>query len=234
MTKAKVVIVTGASSGIGYAVAKDCAAHGWTVLATARRAGKLRELQRHSERIHSLPADITKPDSAKRLIAAAARLGSLRAIVHSAGTFKTAPVEKIRIQDWASMVDTNVTAAIRLLQAGAKRLEGGGVFIGISSTAGLRPVAGYSAYCASKGALNAFLQTAALELAPRGIRVHAVAPGIVETPMQPNAKETAGLHPLGRAGYPEDVSAGVRFLLEPSSGWMTGIILPIDGGISLT
>jgi NAD(P)-dependent dehydrogenase (short-subunit alcohol dehydrogenase family) len=234
MEKSKVIVVTGASSGIGRAIAQTCADHGWQVVATARRKNKLQELQRYSERIHPVAADITDAAAPAQLIAAAAKLGRLRAIVHSAGSFKTAPVAKIRIADWENMVETNVTPAIRLLQVGAKHLENGGVFIGISSTAGLRPVAGYSAYCATKGALNSFLQSAALELAPRGIRVHAVAPGIVETPMVPHAGETGGLHPLGRPGLPSDIAAAVRFLLGPEAGWMTGVILPVDGGISLT
>ena len=229
----KVLIVTGASSGIGAEVARQCAAAGWQVIATARRQSELEQLG-HPDRIRALPLDLNAPDAPETLLAAAREAGQLRGIVHSAGLFHTAPVKDIDFADLQAMFETNVTAAGRLLQAALGDLRDGGVFIGIGSTAGVRPVPGYAAYCASKGALVSFLQSAALELASEGIRIHVVAPGVVETPMVPNARDAAGMHPLGRVGQPGDVAGAVSFLLSDAATWMTGVVLPVDGGISLT
>ena len=233
MTKRNVLIVTGASSGIGAEVSRRCAAAGWEVIATARRQVELEQLG-HPERIRTLPMDLTAPDAPAALVAAAREAGRLHGIVHSAGLFRTAPIKDIDFADLQAMFEVNVTAGGRLLQAAREDLGDGGVFIGIGSTAGLRPVPGYAAYCASKGALTSFLQTAALELAPEGIRCHVVAPGVVETPMVPHAREAAGMHPLGRVGQPSDIAGAVEFLLSDAAQWMTGVVMPVDGGISLT
>lgn len=230
----RVILVTGASSGIGEAIAHQCAKDGDVVLAVARRHRPLDKLARHIPNIHPLAMDVSTEAGARRVVAAARKLGPLRGIVHCAGLFKPAPLEKLRLADWDAMFALNVRTAAILLQAALPDLRNGGVFVAIGSTAGLRPVAGYSAYCASKGALATFVQTAALELAPQGIRVHCVAPGIVETPMVPHAAQTASLHPLGRAGRPSDIVPAVRLLLSDEAAWMTGVVLPVDGGISLT
>lgn len=233
MPKLDVIIVTGASSGIGAAVVEACLADGRRVLAVSRSAANLNRRWHGRAGVVTFAADLAVPAAAKEVVAAARKQGRIRGIVHSAGAFAPAPLAKIKLADWNAMFDVNVRAAALLLQAAQKDLKNGGVFIGISSTAGMRPVAGYAAYCASKGALNAFVESAALELAPQGIRVHAVAPGIVETPMQPGAAKTGPMHPLGRAGKPADVAKAVRFLLSAESDWTAGIILPIDGGIHL-
>ncbi len=234
MSKPDVIIVTGASSGIGRATALRLAADGWHVVAASRRAAPLAALEQENPRIHPFPLDVDQPQAGVLLARAAREVGRLRGVVHSAGAFSRDPVQKIHFSDWHAMFTTNVEAAARILQATVDDLADGGVFIGIGSTAGLRPVAGSSAYCASKAALTAFLQSAALELAPRGIRIHVVAPGIVETPMVPYAAETGAMHPLGRPGKPEEVAHAVSFLLTPQAAWMTGVVLPVDGGISLT
>lgn len=233
MPKPDVIVVTGASSGIGAAVVESCLADGARVLAVSRSETRLQRRWRGRPGVTTFAADLSQAAAAKAVVAEARKLGRLRAVVHSAGAFAPAPVAKFKLADWDEMFDLNVRAAALLLQAALKDLNKGGVFIGISSTAGMRPVSGYSAYCASKGALNAFVESAALELAPQGIRVHAVAPGIVETPMQPNAAKTGSMHPLGRAGKPADVAKAVRFLLSADADWAAGVILPIDGGIHL-
>lgn len=233
MPKADLILVTGASSGIGAAVAETCLADGYRVLAVSRSAARLNKRWKGKSGVTTFAADLCTAEAAKTVVAEARKLGRLRGIVHSAGAFTPAPLAKVKVADWDTMFNVNVRAAALLLQAAAKDLKDGGVFVGISSTAGMRPVAGYSAYCASKGALNAFVESAALELAPQGIRVHAVAPGIVESPMQPDAAKTGPMHPLGRAGKPADVAKAVRFLLSADSDWTAGIILPIDGGIHL-
>jgi NAD(P)-dependent dehydrogenase (short-subunit alcohol dehydrogenase family) len=234
MAETKVVIITGASSGIGLASAEACLADGWRVVAVARGVKRLQTALRGRAGVATVAGDVAAPETIRRALEAAKGLGRLRAVVHSAGAFTPAPVAKIDFADWATMFDVNVTAAARLLQAALPALKNGGTFVAISSTAGLRPVAGYAAYCASKGALHAFVEAAALELAPKGIRVHAVAPGVVATAMRPDAAATAGIHPLGRAGLPGDVAQAVRYLLSAEATWLAGVILPVDGGIHLT
>ena len=234
MAERSVVIITGASSGIGRATAEACLAAGWRVVAVARGAKRLRTAFRGNPAVAVLAADIAAADTPKRAVAAAKTLGRLRAVVHSAGAFTPAPLAKFKLADWNRMMDVNVTAAARLLQAALPALRNGGTFVAIGSTAGLRPVAGYSAYCASKGALNAFVEAAALELAPQGVRVHVVAPGVVATPMRPDAAAVGHIHPLGRSGQPRDVAMAVRYLLSEEANWLTGVILPVDGGIHLT
>lgn len=233
MPKPDVILVTGASSGIGAAVVETCLADGYGVVAVSKTAAKLNRRWKGRPGVVTYAADLASPAAAKAVVVEARQHGRLRGIVHSAGAFYPAPLAKAKAADWDAMFDVNVRAAALMLQAAMKDLKGGGVFIGISSTAGMRPVAGYAAYCASKGALNAFIESAALELAPQGIRVHAVAPGIVETPMLPDAMQTGAMHPLGRAGKPADVAKAVRFLLSADAEWTAGIILPIDGGIHL-
>ncbi len=234
MSENKVVIITGASSGIGAEVARQCAAAGWRVIASGRNQERLAALAASHSSIEPVALDVCADDAPEQLLDAGRKAGKVRGIVHSAGYFRPQPLDQMTFADWDASFNTNVRAAARLLQASLTDLEKGGTFIGIGSTAGIRPVPNYGAYCASKGALVSFLQTAALELAPRGIRAHVVAPGVVDTPMVPDAQDKAAFHPLGRVGTPADVAAAVVFLLSDQASWMTGVVLPVDGGISLT
>ena len=121
----------------------------------------------------------------------------------------------------------------------------GNTTVNVASTAGLRPIAGMSPYTTSKGALISLTQSLALELAADQIRVHCVCPGVVETPIHITDKmdemtkkslreNWSKMHPLGRGGRPEDVAYGIYSLCAPGSEWLTGVVLPVDGGISLT
>ncbi len=239
------VLVTGASRGIGRALAERLIAEGRRVVAVARAPIDLGcEVV-----LADLAAD---PDVMSR---ACAPYGGLDALVHAAGVAPHAPLEAITDAELEAVFDLHVRAALRLTQGLAAHLRSEGrtgSIVHVASTLGLRPAAGTIAYSASKAALIALTKAAALELAPDGIRVNALAPGLVDTDMvralrlapgepMPSGEEHArrldaqlaamrALHPLGRLGTPEEVADAIVYLLD--AAWATGSVLTIDGGLT--
>lgn len=249
------VLVTGASRGIGRALAERLLDEGRRVALVARDAtGLARVAARAPDRAAVVPADLAvDPDVVARAVAA---LGGLDGLVHAAGVAAHAPLEAITGAQLEEAYALHVRAALRLVQGLAAHLaseERPGSIVIVSSTLGLRPAAGTLAYSASKAASIALAKAAALELAPRGVRVNVVAPGVVETEMTralrlapgeplPTGAEHArrveaqleglrALHPLGRLGTPEEVAEGVAYLLD--AAWATGTVLTLDGGLSI-
>jgi NAD(P)-dependent dehydrogenase (short-subunit alcohol dehydrogenase family) len=244
----KVVIVTGGSSGIGRAAALGLAAQGAKVLVTGRRAAVLHEMAAEHANIRGLVADAAEPADAERTIAKAIDAwGRLDVLVNNAGAGALLPLadataERIEKIFAVNVVGPSLLAATALPHLGAAK----GAIINISSTFGHKPGAGLSHYAASKAALEHLTRCWALELAPLGVRVNAVAAGPTEsgalTGMMGLSPEHAAVIeeaereqiPLKRRGVPDDVARWIIHLVDPASRWVTGQVIAVDGGLGLT
>jgi NAD(P)-dependent dehydrogenase (short-subunit alcohol dehydrogenase family) len=192
-------------------------------------------------------ADVTDPDVPERLIAACLeQFGSLTTLVNAAGIIATGTVESTTDEQWARVMDINLHAPFRLMRAAAAALTAsGGSIVNVSSVNGLRSFPGLIAYCVSKSALDHLTRCAALELAPKGVRVNAVNPGVTvsnlhrrggmaEEAYEAFLVRSRETHPLGRPGQPEEIAEVIFFLASDSATWMTGETIPVDGGRHLT
>lgn len=239
-------LVTGGSSGIGRAVAVKLAREGAQVVATGRRR---RELERTAAgapeggRIEVLVADLAGEEGREGCIRqAVAALGGLDILVNGAGILEGGSMESTGLEDWDRTMEINVRSLFHLTRLALPHLDQGrGSITNISSVAGLRPYPGLLAYCVSKAAVDQMTRCLSLELAPRGIRVNAVNPGVVRTNLHLAGgmseenyaaflERSKGTHPIGRVGTPEEIADAVAFLASPGSGWITGITLSVDGG----
>jgi len=238
------VIVTGAGSGIGRATAWAFAAAGAGVLAVGRRPDALAETAGEHSSIVPFAADLRDEGAGAAIVAAAlARSNRLDVLVNNAGVFAM-PLAEVTAARIEELVATNLTAPSLLARAALAPLrEHGGAIINLSSTFGHRPVAGAAHYAATKAAIEQLTRSWALELAPDGIRVNAVAPGPTESEAlsaaglpeaviaRIKAEETARI-PLGRRGEPIEVADWVLRLADPAA-WVTGQVLAVDGGLGL-
>lgn len=249
----RIALVTGASRGIGAATARALAAQGAKVVVTdlaapealATEIGGLARTQ-----------DVTsEADWAATMAWIKAEAGGLDILVNNAGLFLMKPITETSLEDWKRLHAVNVEgvflgtrAAIPLLAERAARWPGGAAIVNLSSMAGLVGAAGAACYNASKGAVRLFTKGAALELAPARIRVNSVHPGVIETTMgnevvhgvstlsgmgENEARvQTAGMHPLGHMGQPQNVADAIVFLASDKAAFMTGSELVVDGGVT--
>jgi 3alpha(or 20beta)-hydroxysteroid dehydrogenase len=235
----KTVIVTGGARGQGASHAERLAGEGARVLAgdilddegkaTAHR------LQLAGLDVEYVHLDVTSPADWSRAVEQAWRTtGRLDVLVNNAGIIHVNPLLEERLDDWQATLAVNTTGPLLGIQACAPRMRasGGGSVINIASIFGVVGAAGYVAYCASKGALIALTKTAALELATDGIRVNAICPGGVSTPMNENEKEGGVIPqtPLGRRAHVSEISGAVAFLASDDASFTTGTELIVDGG----
>lgn len=247
----KVAIVTGASSGIGRATALAFGREGYAVVAVGRQQLALdavvAEVAAAAGCAEALTADVTARDSPDRIVRYALdRVGGIDVLVNAAGIIGSGTVETTTDEAWDQMLEINVSAPFRLMRAAAPHLAARrGAVVNVSSVTGLRSFPGVLAYCVSKAAVDHLTRCAALELAPKGVRVNAVNPGVVVTNLHRRGgmgeeqyaaflERSRETHPLGRPGRPEEVAELVLFLGTDRSGWMTGETIPIDGGRNLT
>jgi NAD(P)-dependent dehydrogenase (short-subunit alcohol dehydrogenase family) len=238
----KTVLVTGASSGIGRATAVLCSEMGANVIITARNQKRLAEtfnmLQNNAH--HLFIADLTNARQVEELID---DVPFLDGCVFCAGVVKTLAIKMSDKKDLEEIFDTNTFSAIYLTQLliGQKKLNKNGSLVYLSSISGTKIGAvGGSLYGASKAAIEGFAKGAALELAPRNIRVNTIAPGMIETPIFDDTSvsaeqlaEDAKRYPLKRYGKPEEVANAAVYLLSDAAQWITGTTLLIDGGYTL-
>jgi NAD(P)-dependent dehydrogenase (short-subunit alcohol dehydrogenase family) len=244
-------IVTGASSGIGREAARRLSASGMQILAVGRdeRAlgGICREIEQAGGTARWLNVDVTTPDGPRAIVGRAlSDFGRIDAVVNAAGIISSGTVYDTSDENWDAMLDINVRAPFRLIREATPALvEQRGAVVNVSSVAGPRAFPGVAAYCVSKAAIDQLTRCAALDLAPKGVRVNAVNPGVVQTNLHRRSgmEETKYLeflerstttHPLGRIGTVEEIAELIAFLLSPSAGWITGETIAIDGGRHLT
>lgn len=237
----KKILVTGASSGIGRAVAIECAKAGASILITGRDPERLQQtLEALHGSGHTLcVADLNREQDRTELLS---RIGMLDGAVLAAGINRILPFQFIGADQLAETFDTNFFSPVFLSQQLVKgrKIAKGGAFVMISSIEG-NVVAhiGHAMYSASKSALSAIARNMALELAPRKIRVNCVLPGMVETPLirgtytDDQLEADMQKYPLKRYGTPEEVAYAVQYLLSDASAWVTGTQLVIDGGFTL-
>jgi len=222
--KNKVAIVTGAASGIGAAIAKRLAADGARVVSSDLNAA------------HDIVAcDVTSEDAMQKLVdQTVAKYGRLDIMVNNAGIGESAiPIDEKPAAKWQRVIDTNLTSVFYGIKHAARVMKktGGGAIINISSILGSVGLTGAPAYVAAKHGVNGLTKAAALELAAFKIRVVAVQPAFIKTPLIKGMEDSVlPLHPIGRLGEPEEVAALVAFLASDEAGFMTGAGYLIDGG----
>lgn len=239
----KVAIVTGASRGIGAAIARRLASDGLTVVVnyagSASAAGKLvDEIEKAGGRAISTQADVSDPQAVKRMFdSAEAAYGGVDVLVNNAGIMKLAPVAQFDDASFDQTIAINLKGTFNGLREAAKRLRDGGRIVNFStSVVGLyQPT--YGVYAATKAAVEALTHVLAKELGPRGITVNAVAPGPVATELFLDGKDQATLdrirqmNPLGRLGEVDDIARVVSLLVGPDGGWINGQIVRANGGV---
>lgn len=230
------LFVTGAGSGIGACLVGMALADGAALALLARDRAEAEALQAAAPAAHVLAADLRR-GAAGLASEAARRLGGLDGMALAAGVFDLRAGAETDRAAWQAVIDVNLTAQFELARDGLAAMGAGGSVVFVSSQVGLVGHARAAAYTASKAALNGLARALALEAAPRGIRVNAVAPGPVETAMTAAARADAARAaellrkvPLGRFGRPEEIAHAIRFLLSPAAGFITGSVLVADGG----
>jgi C-7 ketoreductase len=248
-TASRGVIVTGGGTGIGQATARAFAENDDQVLVVGRTEDTLAETAKGYPNIHTLPVDITNPDAAELIVGTALRsFGRIDVLLNNASVAIPAPLEKIDRATAAQQLAVNLQAPIFLTQHAVEALtETRGTVVNLSSAGSLgrRAWPYFSLYGACKVAVDFLTRTWAVELAPHGIRVVAIAAGVVATGMgvrmgstpEEYAEFLEGMRtviPLGRVGRPEEIAWWVRRLTEPEAGYMTGTVLAVDGGASVT
>ncbi|MFN2492094.1 MAG: glucose 1-dehydrogenase [Pyrinomonadaceae bacterium] len=247
----RVVLISGATSGIGKATALRFAEAGANVAAVGRNEAALENLRKEIESLgaefHGLRADLSREVGAEIVISKTVdHFGGLNVLVNAAGHISSGTIENSSFEAWDAMLDINLRAPFILMQQALPALiERHGNIVNVSSVTGLRAFPGVLAYCVSKAGLDQLTRCAALELAAKGVRVNAVNPGVVITAIHKrggmsesqyeafleHSKET---HPLGRVGKPEEIADLIYFLASDRASWITGATYSIDGGRAQT
>lgn len=229
-------IVVGGASGIGWASAQALAADGYRVVVADLNLEGARNRAAELGPPHTGAfVDVSDEDSVATLFE---DTGQIQAVVSCAGFSNIGLIVDMDVAQFRTVVDVCLTGAMIVAKYAGRHLADGGSLVSISSLNGRQPAIGMSAYCSAKAGLSMLTQVAALELAIRGIRVNAVAPGFVHTPLTEGAAMVPGVveeylenTPLGRAGAPEDVAEAVLFLTK--AAWLTGEVLDLNGGAHL-
>lgn len=242
----QVALVTGASKGIGAAIAKRLASDGAAVVVNyaSDREGAERvvaDIVATGGRATAIVADVSQEQDVERLFEATREAyGRLDVLVNNAGVFAFGPLETVTAAEFHRQSDLNVLGVLLASKAAAAAFgESGGSIVNLSSSAAIAPMAGSSVYAATKGAVDSVTRALAQELGPRGIRVNAISPGPTETERardmgladSEQGQAMIAQTPLGRFGQPDDMASVVAFLASADAGWITGQIIQVSGGL---
>lgn len=241
----KVAVVSGASKGIGAGIAEELAKEGAAVIVNYASSpdgaeAVVKKIQAAGGKAKAVQADLSKPGEAKKLIGAAVTaFGKLDILVNNAGVYSFVPLEQIDEQHYDRIFELNVKGLLFATQSAVRVFgENGGTVINISSVASLSAIPTASVYSATKAAVDSLTRTLAAELGPKGIRVNSVLPGPVETEGTQSMAAFEQLRdtfvpqtPLRRIGQPHDIATAVSFLASEDSGWITGQVIPVSGGL---
>jgi NAD(P)-dependent dehydrogenase (short-subunit alcohol dehydrogenase family) len=247
----KVVLVTGSTSGIGHAVALRFAQASARIVALGRDQSALSTVKSEIEQLGTetltITVDITSEDGVRvALDETIEKFGRLDVLVNAAGHISNGSIENTSLAAWDAMMNINLRAVFQLMQIATPHLiSTRGNVVNISSVTGLRSFPGVLAYCVSKAGLDQLTRCAALELAPKGVRVNAVNPGVVITEIHKRGgmsvedyqrflHHSKTTHPLGRVGVPKEIAELVFYLASENAAWITGATYQIDGGRALT
>ena len=245
--KGKAAVITGASSGIGRATVLKFAAEGAKVVAVARREARLAEVVAEAAslggEVKPIAADVTSTADIARVVEeTVSAFGGIDVLVNAAGILKSGSIESTSLEDWDYLMNINVRAPFLLTQKAMPYLAlRKGNVVNVSSVNGVRAFPNVLAYCVSKAALDQLTHCVALEVAPNGVRINAVNPGVTLTHLHRASgmddeayskflERSKTTHPLGRVGRPEEVADLIFFLASPKAGWITGGSYAIDGG----
>jgi len=247
----KTVIVTGATSGIGRESAEAFGREGASVVLVGRKESVLAEVEEavraSGGQAVSCGVELTAEEAPRRIVAKAIEaFGHIDVLVNAAGVIASGALEATTDEVWDTMMSVNLRAPFRLMREAAPHLTARkGSIVNVSSVNGLRSFPGVLAYCVSKAGVYHLTRCAAIEMAPLGVRVNAVNPGVTVTNLHRRSgmdetqyaaflEKSKTTHPLGRPGRPEDIAAMILFLASDRASWMTGETIPIDGGRHLT
>jgi len=237
----KVALVTGASGGIGAAIARALHAQGAVVALSGTRMDALEALAAElGPRAHACPADLKDPAAPDALVAQVEALGALHILVNNAGFTRDMLALRMKDEDWQAVLDVDLSAPFRLARAALRGMlrRRAGRIVSISSIVGATGNAGQANYAAAKAGLVGMSKALAQEVASRGVTVNVVAPGFVATPMTDalNDAQKAKLRdaiPLGRMGTPADIASAVTYLASDEAAWVTGATLHVNGGMAM-